>query len=413
MTRQLRRQAPMATPLVEHPPTPARPRRSSGTIGLAIAAAIIFGTGLAAVIPSSAQPITNERSGAAVVDHCLSPVTPPPVDAATAARLDAVLAQIDKQLTVPGLSAAVVFPDGRVWAAGRGYASVETKDPVTPATAFAFASAGKTAIAALVLRAAERREFSLADAVADLIPVARINARATVADLLRHRAGLGDYLTSGSTEAVMTANPDAMLDPNELVASAGTPRPPGTFDYSNTGYLYAAALLERGGEPYLARLHRELLDPFALCSIGNPSIEEMRGPIARGYEARDGGWSPVASDPAMGPGRAVLSAAGPAGGLVGTPTDLARMGAAVMGEGFLSAATLERAYAPAVGTYGLGFTRYSIAGRAIMGHDGRLGGARSALRYDPVSGIAVALCYNRADPSPGDAVALLMAAALR
>jgi CubicO group peptidase (beta-lactamase class C family) len=115
----------------------------------------------------------------------------------------------------------------------------------------------------------------------------------------------------------------------------------------------------------------------------------------------------------MGPGRAVLSAAGPAGGLVGTPTDLARMGAAVMGEGFLSATTLERAYAPYPGTYGLGFTRYSIAGRAIMGHDGRLGGVRSALRYDPVSGIAVALCYNRADPSPGDAVALLVAAALR
>jgi CubicO group peptidase (beta-lactamase class C family) len=89
------------------------------------------------------------------------------------------------------------------------------------------------------------------------------------------------------------------------------------------------------------------------------------------------------------------------------------MGAVVMGEGFLSASTLARAYAPYAGTYGLGFTRYAIAGRAIMGHDGRLGGARSALRYDPISGIAVAICYNRADPSPGDVAALLMAAALR
>jgi CubicO group peptidase (beta-lactamase class C family) len=403
----------MAAPLVERPPAPVRPRRSSGTIGLAIAAAIILGTGLAAALPSAAAPVGSSGTSEPVIDRCATPVLPLTVDAETAARLDAVLARIDEQLTVPGIGAAVVFPDGRVWAAGRGYASIETKTPVTPATAFAFASAGKTAIAALVLRAAERHELSLLDAVADLLPAARISPRATVADLLRHRSGLGDYLTSGSTEAAMAANPDAMLDPNDLVASAGSPRVPGSFDYSNTGYLYAAALLERGGESYLARLHRELLDPFALCSIGNPSLEVMTLPIARGYEARDGGWSPVASDPAMGPGRAVLSAAGPAGGLVGTPTDLARMGAVVMGEGFLSAATLDRAYAPYPGTYGLGFTRYSIAGRAIMGHDGRLGGVRSALRYDPASGIAVVLCYNRADPSPGDAVALLVAAALR
>lgn len=413
MARPLHRQAPMAAPLVDRPPVAPRPRRSSGTIGLVIAATIILGTGFAAALPSGGVPAATAPAITTVADRCATPFAPPPVDAETAARLDAVLTRIDEQLTVPGIGAAVVFPDGRVWAAGRGYASVETKTPVTPATAFAFASAGKTAIAALVLRAAERRELSLADTVADLLPAARIVPRATVADLLRHRAGLGDYLTSGSTEAAMAANPDAMLDPNDLVASAGTPRAPGSFDYSNTGYLYAAALLERDGEPYLTRLHRELLDPFALCSIGNPSIETMSLPIARGYEARDGGWSPVASDPAMGPGRAVLSAAGPAGGLVGTPTDLARMGAAVMGEGFLSAATLERAYAPYPGTYGLGFTRYSIAGRAIMGHDGRLGGVRSAVRYDPISGIAVAICYNRADPSPGDAAALLVAAALR
>ena len=414
MTSPLRRQAPMAAPLVALPLTPRHHRRVSGTIGLLIASAIILGTGFASALPAPIAPATiGSAPLTTVTDHCATPVAAPAVDATTKAHLDAALVSIDALLHVPGIGVAVVFPDGRVWASGAGYASVETKTPVTTDTAFAFASAGKTAIADLVLRAAEAKELSLADYVKDLLPNAQISPRATVADLLRHRAGLGDYLTSHATEAAMVADPDAMLNPNDLVGSAGAPRSPGSFAYSNTGYLFAAALLERGGEPYLTRLHRELLEPFALCSIGNPSIETLSVSIARGYEARDGGWSPVAADPTMGPGRATLSAAGPAGGLVGTPTDLARMGAIIMGESFLSAATRARAFPPYAGTYGLGFTRYSIAGHAVMGHDGRLGGVRSALRYDPATGIAVALCFNRSDPSPDAAAALLFAAALR
>jgi CubicO group peptidase (beta-lactamase class C family) len=66
-----------------------------------------------------------------------------------------------------------------------------------------------------------------------------------------------------------------------------------------------------------------------------------------------------------------------------------------------------------VGAYGLGFMRYSIAGRAVYGHNGRLGGTRTAVRFDPVSGIAVAVAWNRGDPDPDTAAALLLAAALR
>lgn len=114
----------------------------------------------------------------------------------------------------------------------------------------------------------------------------------------------------------------------------------------------------------------------------------------------------------MGPGLATLALAGPAGGLVGTPVDLARMGAVLMGDHFLDATTRARAFPDTTGTYGLGFFRYAIAGRAVYGHDGRLGGARSAVRFDPVSGIAVAVMFNRGDPSANDAAALLFAAAL-
>lgn len=406
----------MATRLCDLPDAPPPPKRRSGLIGVAIAAAFTLATGVAATLPAPAagtptRPLPIRISDAPVAGGCTTPHPVIPVDTAAATRLERVLDRIDAALPVPGIGVAVIFPDGTAWTGARGYAETATRTPVTPDTAFAFASSGKTAIASLLLRAAERKELALTDRVADLLPDTPISARATVADVLRHRAGLGDYLTSGVSEAAMSSDPDRRLNPNDYLSTAGRPGRPGPFRYSNTGYLFAAALLEMGGERYLDRLHRELLEPYALCSIGNPALETVANPIARGYNDAAGDH-PVASDPAMGPGLATLSLAGPAGGLVGTPLDLARMGAVLMGDHFLAAATRARAFPAAAGTYGLGFTRYAIAGRAVYGHDGRLGGARSAVRFDPASGIAVAVLFNRGDPSPDGAAALLLAAAL-
>jgi CubicO group peptidase (beta-lactamase class C family) len=385
------------------------PRRVTGLLGIAIALGIVLGSGIAAALPT--RPI-DAVANVSAAPCAVAPIFPPPA-AAVGRRLDAVLIRIDEATSVPGIGAAVFFPDGTAWTGARGYADVEQQRPVTSSTGFAFASAGKIAIAGLLLRAAEHHELSLSDSVLSLLPRSPISPRATVAQLLSHRAGLGDYLTAAATETTITAAPDALLRPDDLLAAAGDPRPPGVFDYSNTGYLFAAALLERGGESYLLRLRRELLDPFELCSISAPARESSPLLLARGYDARDGGWVPTAGDGLMGPGRAVLSAAGPAGGLAGTPLDLARLGAVVMGNGFLSTASRERAFPDAVGAYGLGFMRYSIAGRAVYGHNGRLGGTRTAVRFDPVSGIAVAVAWNRGDPDPDTAAALLLAAALR
>jgi CubicO group peptidase (beta-lactamase class C family) len=399
--------ASMATRRGAEAPPP--PRRVTGLVGIAIALGIVLGSGIAAALPTHPADAVAQTN-AAPCD--IVPVFPSPA-AAVGRRLDAVLIRIDEATYAPGIGAAVLFPDGTSWTGARGYADVERQQPVTSSTGFAFASAGKIAIAGLLLRAAERAELSLSDSVAALLPRSPISPRATVAQLLSHRAGLGDYLTAGSTEAAIAADPDALLRPDDLLTAAGDPRAPGVFDYSNTGYLFAAALLERDGERYLDRLRRELLDPFELCSISAPALEPSPVALARGYDARNGGWIPTADDVVMGPGRAVLSAAGPAGGLAGTPLDLARLGAVVMGDAFLSAASRERAFPDSTGSYGLGFMRYSIAGHVVYGHNGRLGGTRTAVRFDPASGIAVAVAWNRGDPDPDTAAALLLAAALR
>src|SRR4051794_27727035 len=52
----------------------------------------------------------------------------------------------------PGASAAIVFPDGRVWTGVVGLADIKAKRPMTPGTAFALAGVTRTATAALILR---------------------------------------------------------------------------------------------------------------------------------------------------------------------------------------------------------------------------------------------------------------------
>src|SRR5256885_11573104 len=56
-------------------------------------------------------------------------------------------ARIDQRF--PGVSAAVVLPDGSLWAGASGDADVDTRRPVTPHTIFALASMSKAFVSVL------------------------------------------------------------------------------------------------------------------------------------------------------------------------------------------------------------------------------------------------------------------------
>ena len=154
-------------------------------IGLAAAASpLSIAPADAALIGSSAT-----RTGPVAPAAATGPALTPGMQAGLQARLD----RLRLKAAIPGISAAILFPDGTVWRGSSGFANVKAKTPVTPETAFAVASVSKTFTAALILALCDEGRLRLGTSVASLLPGLRLDPKITVRQLLDHTSGLRDF----------------------------------------------------------------------------------------------------------------------------------------------------------------------------------------------------------------------------
>ncbi|HEX7473200.1 MAG TPA: serine hydrolase domain-containing protein, partial [Candidatus Limnocylindrales bacterium] len=102
------------------------------------------------------------------------------------ARLDAIRAKY----RLPGVSATIIWPDGRVWTGASGYANVGHRVKVVAGTAFSIGSVSKTFMATLVLELVQEGKLGLDDRVRHWLPAANVSTHVTVRELLDHTSGL-------------------------------------------------------------------------------------------------------------------------------------------------------------------------------------------------------------------------------
>lgn len=121
----------------------------------------------------------------------------------SAALEDAIFEIIRLQpgyLKTPGISAAVILPDGDPLTVTDGLADPESGEAVTASTRFMSGSTGKTFCAATIMRLAEEGQLSLSDKTADLFGGeawydALPNAGSlTISHLLLHQGGFSQFL---------------------------------------------------------------------------------------------------------------------------------------------------------------------------------------------------------------------------
>jgi D-alanyl-D-alanine carboxypeptidase len=326
---------------------------------------------------------------------------------------------LDEQLAdsgVPGISAAVVFPDGRVWSGAVGDAVVEPRRPMTTDTALSFDSVTKTAVAALALRLAERRALSLDDPIRRWYEAWRGDRAATVRDLLGHTSGAADP-DEADFEAVVRRRRDIT---RRLLAAA--PRPgPRTSEavYSNTGFVIAGLVLERAArEPLDAAMRRELFGEPGGEGLALQPGERPRPPRAHAYWYPDGGAT--ATDASDGgpyiPNRTWVTVAGAAGALAGDVPSLTRWAHELLSGRILAARSLREMTAFHAGAwwlgYGLGLARGTAGGRDLWGHAGDGLGTHTELWHAPRERITVAATWNDGalDEDPAFVRALVSAA---
>jgi D-alanyl-D-alanine carboxypeptidase len=323
--------------------------------------------------------------------------------------LQGVLADA-RQAGVPGISAAIVTPDGR-WTGVIGTANVSSGQRVTPETAFEAGSVTKTFVAAVVLQLVEEGKLSLSEKVSRYIRGIPNGSRITIRHLLSHTSGLRDLFDDPATQRAIDRRPRHHWTFAQVVRHIGRPRgrPGGGYHYSNANYILLGRIVERVDDRDLARSIRvRLLRPLGLTHTWFQGEEAappgMWGRRAMGYARRGGRWDPYGDGSGLRPTTSMATFIWAAGAMMSTPTDLARWARALYGtDEVLRPASLELMTSFGRKDYGLGVRRAIKGDREAWGHGGSLDGFQTGMWYLPRLRAAVSLMWNRWPHETGNA----------
>jgi D-alanyl-D-alanine carboxypeptidase len=430
---------PQPTPSPTAPPTQsvaptASPTPTSSPSSTATATATPSSVPLASALPSAASPSSAGSSPAASASTAAPPspgpeagkppaveppvsITRPRLAPATRLALQARLDRLRARYAIPGISVAIVLPDGSTWLGVSGMADVAAEAPVTRSTSFAIASVSKTFTAALILALAEEGKIDLNAPVRRYLPgFKKISVKVKVRHLLDHTSGLRDYFFHASIDRLLLSRPDRRWDATQAMKYVGKAyfEAGKGWHYSNTNYLVLGVLAEVVGKAPLAdQVRTRFLRPLHLQHTWYQPEEKAPADVAHGYRFASASKSAPAIDLSDGtslvPFTSVVTAAGGAGGFAASARDLAVWAQALFGGDVLAPEYLDAmvsvagtaAVKPAI-PYGYGVQAIEIDGRPTVGHSGRLLGFRSAVRYLRDQGVSIAVLTNqsRTDPAP-------------
>jgi D-alanyl-D-alanine carboxypeptidase len=176
-------------------------------------------------------------------------------------------------------------------------------------------------------------------------------------------------------------------------------------------------------EPLADQVRTRFLEPLGLEHTWYQPEDTAPTDVAHGYRFDSASTAAPAIDLSDGtplvPFTSVVTAAGAAGGFASTARDLAQWAHYLYGGEVLRPEYLTAMVDPATTTalrssipYGYGTQVVEIDGHRTLGHSGRLLGFRSAIRYLPDQGIAIAVLTNQSRTDPATIVRNMLRIAL-
>jgi D-alanyl-D-alanine carboxypeptidase len=186
-----------------------------------------------------AAPVTASMVAAQNTNGTIRP------DAATlAAKIDSVV-QVDVLAQgMPSVSVVVARANETLVERAWGLANVANGQKAEPSTFYQTGSLSKQFTAALLLKLVDRGRVSLGDTLGRFFSGLKPEFNAiTVEQILNHTSGLkGDFRGSPERATLPTTRDSlvAMAARDTLATKPGT-----KFNYSNTGYMFAGAIIEK------------------------------------------------------------------------------------------------------------------------------------------------------------------------
>lgn len=294
----------------------------------------------------------------------------------------------------PGISMAVGSGNGIVTASAYGLADVSAGTPMTPSTPLRMASVSKSLTAAAILMLDQAGKISLDAPVSTYVPrFTSAGSLITVRELLNQTSGIrGHKFDDPILHGDGPYPPDAFFALLNATPLGDTPG--ATFDYANENYYLLATIVENvSGLTFADFMQRNIFAPTGMTATysddGRPDAL-----LAKGYLHR------TAADPFLQCPAPDWTGELGAGGIISTPSDIARFDIALLQNRFFDAAHVAEMFAPGIAlsgaSYALGWFVYP--GNLIQ-HPGDFSIATSINAIYP-DGTLVVEAANGADLAP-------------
>ena len=266
-------------------------------------------------------------------------------DPELAARLEQILVEQRRESGAPSMSAAVSRDGELLWAGAVGFADIESGERASPGTLYRLGSTSKALTGTVLGRMVDANVIRIDASVGDYAPgVPEALQGITIRQLASHTAGIRHYSrgltwlpanheTMSSTSYASVEDGLTMFINDELLFEPGS-----SFNYSTFGYSLLAYVMEQAsGMDFKTLLERYINVPLdANVRLDDQNVDMPDR--AATYTTAKGRWGTAyPADPSY-------KWAG--GGMVATPSDLVKIGQALMDGTFVTGPTRSMLWSP-------------------------------------------------------------------
>jgi serine beta-lactamase-like protein LACTB len=259
---------------------------------------------------------------------------------ATAEKVRPLVRKLLFDDNVPGISMAVAVNGKIVWAEAFGYADVESHTPLTPETRFRIGSVSKTLTAAGVALLHDRGRIDLDAAVQRYVPsYPQKKWTITPYQLLGDVAGV-HRIFGDNNDRPPFGHCTTLKESLQKFSDEPLLFEPGTnYRFASNGWVLLSAVVEGAAEePFNEFMSREVLAPLGMTRTMLEGTDS-NADLVMHTESMDIMWRKLGLESEQ-PDSGDYSCFFGAGGFLSTPSDLVRLGSAMLQPGFLKEKTL-------------------------------------------------------------------------
>lgn len=329
-------------------------------------------------------------------------------------ELQAKLEEWHKAGKFPGATLGVVLANGESFGLAVGYSDRDARTPMKPTDRMLAGSTGKTFASATALQLVKEGKIGLDDKVEKYLGAEPWYSRLpnakdiTVRQLMNHTSGLVRYEFKDQFTKDLTANPEKVWKPAELLAYLLDEKPPFEagkgWDYSDTNYIVLGMIIEKvTGRKFYDEANKRFVKPLKLTNTIPQDGLRLKG-VVQGYAGPNNPFG--GKDEMISGGKFAINPQfeWTGGGWATTAEDLARW-AKIMYEGKAFDQSLLPQMLDGVPArlgpnvkYGLGVIIRPTQAGLTYGHSGFFPGYMTDMMYFPEQKIAIAVQVNSSAP---------------